>query len=104
MSGALGTVEVVAKVDAPVAPEIGVPVAGMLLRLLGALPGRRDDAVAILNGLFGDTLDERNSPLATPMTIRAATTVLPLDRAALPTLSHARASTSARGSVCSSTG
>ncbi len=58
--------------------------AGSLWRLLSALPGRRDDAVAILNGLFGDTLDERDSRLATAMTIRLGDTVLPLDRSAQP--------------------
>ncbi|NNF55379.1 MAG: alpha/beta hydrolase [Acidimicrobiales bacterium] len=47
-------------------------------RLLGALPGLGDDAVAIVNGLFGDTLDERASRLAIPMTIRMGDTVLPL--------------------------
>lgn len=40
-----------------------------------------DDAVAIVNGLFGDALEDRESPIATPMTIRAGGTVLPLDRA-----------------------
>ena len=44
------------------------------------MSGRRDDAVAIVNGLFGDTLDGRASRLATPMTVRAGSTVLPLDR------------------------
>ena len=42
-----------------------------------------DDAVAIVNGLFGDTLDNRASRLATPMTIRAGKVMLPLDRDAL---------------------
>jgi pimeloyl-ACP methyl ester carboxylesterase len=59
------------------------PVARSVLRLLTAVPGRRDDAVAIVNGLFGDTFDERRSRLATPMTIRAGDTILPLDREAL---------------------
>ena len=54
-----------------------------MLRMLATLPGRRDDAVAIVNGLFGDAFDERDSRLATPMTIRAGSTVLPLDREAL---------------------
>jgi pimeloyl-ACP methyl ester carboxylesterase len=48
---------------------------------LTALPGRRDDAIAVVNGLFGDALDERDSPLATPMTVRAGAVVLPLERA-----------------------
>jgi triacylglycerol lipase len=54
-----------------------------LLRVLAALPGRRDDAVAVVNGLFGDALEDQGSTLATPMTIRAGTTVLPLERQAL---------------------
>ncbi len=54
------------------------------LGLLTALPGRRDDVVAILNGLFGDTLDARGSRVATPMTIRAGDTPLPLHRHTLP--------------------
>ncbi len=44
------------------------------------MPGFGDDAVAIVNGLFGDALDERGSRIATPMTIRAGDTPLPLER------------------------
>ncbi len=55
-----------------------------MLRLLATMPGRRHDAVAVVNGLFGDALDDRVSPFATPMTIRAGGTVLPLDRDSLP--------------------
>jgi triacylglycerol lipase len=51
-----------------------------LLGLLTSLPGRRDGAMAVANGLFGDALDERDSPLATPMTVRAGAVVLPLER------------------------
>ncbi len=51
-----------------------------MLRLLTSMSGRRDDAVAVVNGLFGDLLDERGSQLATTMTIRAGETALPLDR------------------------
>lgn len=40
-------------------------------------------AVAIVNGLFGDTLEARGSSLATPMTIRAGAEALPLDRRVL---------------------
>ncbi len=58
-------------------PTVG---ARSLLGLLTSLPGRRDDAIAVVNGLFGDALDERDSPLATPMTVRAGAVVLPLDR------------------------
>jgi triacylglycerol lipase len=57
--------------------------AGLLIRLVTTLPGRRDDALAVVNGLFGDDLDDRVSAIATPMTIRAGTTVLPLERDAL---------------------
>jgi len=56
---------------------------GPLLRLLTTLPRRLDDAVAVANGLFGDALDDQGSSLATPMTIRAGATVLPLERDAL---------------------
>jgi pimeloyl-ACP methyl ester carboxylesterase len=51
-----------------------------LLRLARAVPGRRDDVVAVVNGLFGDTLEDRSSRWATPMTARLGDTVLPLDR------------------------
>ena len=54
-----------------------------LLRLLTVLPGRRDDSTAVVNGLFGDALDDQGSSLATPMTIRAGATILPLERDAL---------------------
>ena len=57
--------------------------------VLRALPGRRDAALAAVNGAFGDVLAEQESPLAIPMTLRAAGSVLPLDRdglaARLPT-------------------
>jgi hypothetical protein len=59
-----------------------VAAAGRVLGLLTALPGRRDDGVAVVNGLFGDTLDDQGSLLATPMTIRAGDTELPLERTA----------------------
>lgn len=52
--------------------------------VLGAVRGRRDDALAVVNGLFGDALDDRESSFATPMTIRAGSTVLPLERGELP--------------------
>jgi len=60
-----------------------VAAAGPLLRQLTTLPVRLDDGTAVVNGLFGDALDEQGSSLATPMTIRAGTTVLPLERGAL---------------------
>ena len=37
----------------------------------------------MVNGLFGDALDDQGSSLATPMTIRSGETVLPLERDAL---------------------
>lgn len=55
-----------------------------MLRALTTIPGRRDDAVAIVNGLFGDALAERGSGLATPMSIRAGETILPLEPYLLP--------------------
>ena len=51
-----------------------------LMQLATTLPGRRDDVLAIVNGLFGDELAERASSLAVPMTIRLAGMPLPLDR------------------------
>ena len=39
--------------------------------------------MAVVNGLFGEALDERQSSLATSMTIRTGSTVLPLERDAL---------------------
>ncbi len=54
--------------------------ARMALKLLNAAPGLADDAVAIVNGLFGDELEDRNSPIATTMTIRLGDRALPLDR------------------------
>lgn len=60
-----------------------VGTAERLLGALTALPGRREAAVAVVNGLFGDALDDQGSPFATPMTIRAGATALPLERGAL---------------------
>ena len=54
-----------------------------VLRLLTSITGRRDDALAIVNGLFGDALDEHESSLAIPVTLRAGGTVLPVERDAL---------------------
>ncbi|MDJ0768042.1 MAG: alpha/beta hydrolase [Ilumatobacter sp.] len=62
--------------------EVDSPAAAVL-RLLASLPGRREDAVAVVNGLFGDTLEDRGSRFATPMTIRIGDVVLPLERIAL---------------------
>ena len=54
------------------------------LGLLTSVSGRRDVALAVVNGLFGDALEDQGSPLATPMTIRAGSTVLPLEPDELP--------------------
>lgn len=70
-----------------------------LLRLLDVMPGRRDDAVAIVNGLFGDTLEQRGSELATPMTLRAGGMGLPLDRGGLA-LALADSGTAAERRIC----
>lgn len=77
------TVSLVAGVESSVAGLPGSVGSRTAQRLLTALPGRRADVVAIVNGLFGDTLEGRDSRLATPMTIRAGDTPLPLDRPAL---------------------
>lgn len=61
----------------------GPTAAGVLFRLLTSFPGRSENLVAVVNGLFGDTLDDRNSRWSTPMTIRMGETVLPVDRDAL---------------------
>jgi len=54
-----------------------------LLRLLTALPGRRDEALAVVNGFFGDSLADQGSTLAIPMTMHSGTHVLSLDRDSL---------------------
>jgi pimeloyl-ACP methyl ester carboxylesterase len=54
-----------------------------LLRLLMTLPGRRDDALAVVNGFFGDRLADQGSTLAIPMTLRSKTGALTLDRDSL---------------------
>jgi pimeloyl-ACP methyl ester carboxylesterase len=51
-----------------------------LFRVLTSIPGRNENLVAVVNGLFGDTLEDRDSRWSMPMTIRAGATVLPLDR------------------------
>jgi pimeloyl-ACP methyl ester carboxylesterase len=74
----------VAGVDHLDAPAAGSSAARSLLRVLAPGAGRRDDAVAIVNGLFGDSLDDRGSRYATPMTFRVGDTVLPDDHQLLP--------------------
>jgi triacylglycerol lipase len=51
--------------------------------MLTSVPGRSENLVAVVNGLFGDTLDDRDARWSTPMTLRAGDTVLPLDHRAL---------------------
>jgi triacylglycerol lipase len=57
--------------------------ADRLLRVLMALPGRRDEALAVVNGFFGDRLADQGSILAVPMTLHSGTDVLSLDRDSL---------------------
>ena len=64
-------------------PTESRPGADALRQLLGALPARREDAEAIVNGLVGDKLDDRDSRFATPMTVRLGDVQLPLDRRGL---------------------
>ncbi|HEV3265255.1 MAG TPA: alpha/beta fold hydrolase [Acidimicrobiales bacterium] len=54
-----------------------------LLRLLAAVPDRRDDALAVVNGFFGDALDDQKSSLALPMTFRTGACEVSVDRAGL---------------------
>ncbi len=64
------------------------------LRLLMTLPGRRDDALAVVNGFFGDRLADQGSTLAIAMTLRSRTAALTLDRDSL-----AKAFPQATGSI-----
>src|SRR5438132_779276 len=57
--------------------------------------GGTGQAVSVLNGLFGDLLDERRSRLALPMTLRCGSAELRLDREAL-----AEQLAGATGAVC----
>ncbi|MGO8861956.1 MAG: esterase/lipase family protein [Acidimicrobiales bacterium] len=65
--------------------ERGVLLAGAdrLLRILTALPGRRDEALAVVDGFFGDRLADQGSTLAVPMTLHSGTETLSLDRDSL---------------------
>ena len=54
-----------------------------LLRLLTALSGRSVEALAVVNGFFGDRLADQGSTLAIPMTLHSGTDVLSLDRKSL---------------------
>ena len=53
-----------------------------LLSATGSTP-RRDAAVAALNGVFGDYLDESNNPLATRMQVRVGGRAVTLSKSAL---------------------
>ena len=72
-----------------------------LLRLLMTLPGRRDDALAVVNGFFGDRLADQGSTLAIPMTLRSRTDALTLDR---DSLAEAISSGDRQDLLCSFTG
>ena len=78
------TIWLVAPVDSSDARPDCSSGAGTVVRLLATLPGRRDDVVGIANGLFGDTLEDRDSRFATPMTVRVGDTRLPLERHTVP--------------------
>lgn len=54
-----------------------------LLRVLAAVPGWRHEAVAVVNGLFGDTLADQGSSLATPMTLRSGVSEVAIARHSL---------------------
>src|ERR1035441_4788303 len=54
-----------------------------LLRLLSAAPGRRDEALAVVNGFFGDRLADQGSKLAIPMTVNSGTEVPSINRDSL---------------------
>lgn len=54
-----------------------------LLRTLSTVPGWRHDALAVVNGLFGDTLADQGSSLAVPMTFRSDTGEVTIDRPSL---------------------
>jgi pimeloyl-ACP methyl ester carboxylesterase len=54
-----------------------------LLRAMSAVPGRRHDALAVVNGFFGDTLAEQGSSFAVPMTFRSDAGEVHVDRPGL---------------------
>jgi pimeloyl-ACP methyl ester carboxylesterase len=54
-----------------------------LHQFIAALPGRRDTALAVVNGFFGDRLADQASSLATAMTLRSGSEALTLDRHSL---------------------
>ena len=67
---------VVVDAELPAARPEGSLGVGAALRFLSTATEHRDDAAAIVNGLFGDKLDEGVSRWSTPMTIRAGDTVV----------------------------
>jgi len=69
--------------DADVERSAVLASAQRLVTVLGGLRVRREDALAVVNGAFGDALADRGSPLAIPMTLRSDTQVLTLERDAL---------------------
>lgn len=61
-----------------------------VLARLTALSGTRDDALSVLDALFGDKLAEAGSPLAIPMSLRTAQGELDLDAPLATALPEAR--------------
>jgi triacylglycerol lipase len=74
-----GTVRLVTGDDSSDGPSSATFGARSVLKVLSAIPGIGDEAVAIVNGLFGDSLADSGSRLATQMTIRSGDTVLQFD-------------------------
>ena len=68
-------------------------------RALESVAGIGEDAIAIVNGLFGDGLDDRESRLATAMTLKFGETSLELDRDT-PTAALADVIPNASGRIC----
>lgn len=69
-------------VERPASPAAPAATAlSRMIQVVTSLPGRGDDARAVLNGLVGDELVVQGSPLAIPLSFRtAAGDELPLDR------------------------
>ncbi|HEY5135423.1 MAG TPA: alpha/beta hydrolase, partial [Candidatus Nanopelagicales bacterium] len=70
-------------VDADVGRSAVLARAQWLVTVMGGHPVRREQALAVVNGAFGDALVLQGSSLAIPMTLRSATQVLTLERDAL---------------------
>lgn len=57
--------------------------ASRLLRILSTVVVRRQDALAVVNGLFGDALADQGSSLAMPMTLRSGANEVTIGRHSL---------------------